>query len=120
MTLSEYVDRVMSEKGLSAYEVERRCDGQISDSYVQRIRDGASKRPSVPRLRALAKGLGVDFNEILTVAEGREPGPGWTPQSLVDAMQKIVASEALTEMVQEAVSKDEESVKRALKYLKRK
>ncbi|MGH9765030.1 MAG: helix-turn-helix domain-containing protein [Blastocatellia bacterium] len=120
MTLGDYVKRKMEEKKLSSLDVEKRSGGLISDSFVDQIRLGQSKRPSVKTLRGLAVGLGVDILEVLAAAEGREPPPGWTPHSLADAVQKIVASEGLTEVVQAAVGKDEETLKRVARRLRSK
>ncbi|MGH9822426.1 MAG: hypothetical protein ACREDR_04145 [Blastocatellia bacterium] len=120
MTLGEYVDRLMEEKDLSSYDVQKRSGGLISDSYVDRIREGKSKRLSVPMVRGLSIGLPADFNVLLALAEGREPPPGWTAQGLLDTMQKIVSSEGLTEVVRAAVGKDEETLKRVAKRLRTK
>ena len=120
MTLAEYVDRIMKERGLSAYEVEKRSGNQIADSYVVRIRQGKSKRPSVPKLKGLAKGLGVDYNELLEVAGGSQPAKGWTAESLIHAVSKIMKSDLLTEAVQLLLNKSEQELKAVIAYLKRK
>jgi transcriptional regulator with XRE-family HTH domain len=120
MTLAEYVDRIMTEKRLTAYDVQQNSNGEISDSYVLRIREGTSKRPSAQKLRALARGLGVDFNDLMAVASGGEPGKTWTAESLRDAINKMVDDENLGEAVKVLIGKPPGEVKKALKYLRRK
>ena len=112
MTLAEYVTRVMDEKRLSSYDVEKSSGNRITDSYVLRIRDGKSQRPSVTKLRALAKGLGVDFDEILRVAEGLPEERGWTGQALAEAMMKIVGSDDLTQAVKNLLRMSPDEVRK--------
>jgi transcriptional regulator with XRE-family HTH domain len=120
MTLAEYVKKVMKEKKLSGAEVERRSEGLISDSYLKDITSGKTKRPSLETLKGLARGLGVSYyDELLRVASGDPLEKGWTPESLADAIQRIVSSEGLTEIVQAGLGKDEETLKRTAKRLKR-
>jgi transcriptional regulator with XRE-family HTH domain len=120
MTLAAYVKQVMKEKKLSLAEVERRSDGLISDSYLTDIINGKTKRPSLETLKGLAKGLGVSYyDELLRVASGDPLKKGWTPESLAETIQKIVASEGMTEVVQAAVGKDELTLKRVAKQLQR-
>lgn len=69
-TLQEYVRRVMLEKGLSGYTVERDSGSQISQSQVNRIQNGEVSNPSATKLKALAKGLSVSESELFAVARG--------------------------------------------------
>ncbi|HEY8560455.1 MAG TPA: helix-turn-helix transcriptional regulator [Pyrinomonadaceae bacterium] len=74
-TLSQYVARLMSEKQLSGYDIQRRsCDG-ISQSYTNRIKNGDITNPTPEKLKALAKGLGVPEEELFRVARGAESPP---------------------------------------------
>lgn len=69
-TLSRFVDRVMKEKGLSQRKVEERSGGAIKASYVGSIARGVARNPSTDKLRALAKGLGVEENALFEVTRG--------------------------------------------------
>jgi transcriptional regulator with XRE-family HTH domain len=68
--LQEYVDRIMTEKNLSTFDVARRSDGLISQSHVSRIQNGIVADPKSPKLVGLAKGLGVPEHEMFAVARG--------------------------------------------------
>jgi transcriptional regulator with XRE-family HTH domain len=119
MTLADYVIKVMEEKGLNAKDVERSSNGGISDSYVLAIRSGKSRRPSAPSLRGLAKGLGVNYEELVEIAGGVESEGGWTVERLRDAIDKMIDSEDVGEVVRIVTGKPREEVKRVLKYLKK-
>jgi transcriptional regulator with XRE-family HTH domain len=120
MTLSEYVQQVMAAKGLNQADVARNSQGLISDSYLQDIISGKTKRPSLETLKGLAKGLGVSYyDEMLRVASGDPLEKGWTPESLVYALGKIVRSDALTDAVQQLVKMPEEEVQSVCRRLKR-
>jgi len=129
MTLAEYVDRIMRERGLSSYEVEKRSGGEIADSYVTRIRQGKSKHPSVPKLKALAKGLDIDYRALVEVAAGSQPQKisakakwateGWTAESLASAMNKMVRNETLGRAVQLLLTKDDQELNSLIARLKR-
>jgi transcriptional regulator with XRE-family HTH domain len=70
-SLSDYVRRVISEKGLNYREVARRSGGAISHGAVGHIVNGVSTDVRTETLRALAKGLGVPEDEIFAVARGK-------------------------------------------------
>jgi transcriptional regulator with XRE-family HTH domain len=71
--LSDYVRRVLKEKGLSLSDVERRSSGAISDSYVSGIINGNAGSLTVVKLKALARGLGVSEDDLFDVARGLSP-----------------------------------------------
>lgn len=120
MTLSEYVQQVMAEKGLNQADVARNSQGLISDSYLQDIISGKTKRPSLETLKGLAKGLGVSYyDEVLRVASGDTLEKGWTPESLVYALGKIIRSDALTDAVQQLVKMPDEEVQSVCRRLKK-
>lgn len=68
--LDRYVRRVLHEKDLTLSEVERRAGGGISDSYVACITTGSIKNLTINKLKALARGLGVEEGHILAAACG--------------------------------------------------
>jgi len=120
MTLAEYVTRVMEEKNLTARAVERNSEGRITDSYVSKIKNGNVKRVSIPMLKALAAGLQVEESEVMAVAgiSASTESP-WPPETLLRAMQKIVASKGLTELVKIALDKKPDEIKKAIRLLKK-
>lgn len=69
-TLSSYVSRIMREKDLSGYDVERRSKKGITQSHVNRVQNGLVSNLSVQKVRALAKGLDVPEAELSAVARG--------------------------------------------------
>ena len=90
-TLQEYVTRIVVEKGepgkpLSAATIERNARGAITASYVNKILAGSAKNPSAAKLRALAIGLGVDVNELLSAAHGHGPEENDKLRSRVSAL----------------------------------
>lgn len=72
-TLAEYVTRVMREENLSGYQIEERSRPKITQSYVNRIKNGTDTNPSLPKLEGLATGMGRPFTEVLAAARGEEP-----------------------------------------------
>ena len=57
---------VIEDRHLSAAEVARRA-GDIAGSYVSKIVHGETKHPSVPKLKSLARGLGISEQELLEI-----------------------------------------------------
>lgn len=73
-TLNTYVKRVVHEKGLTVADVERRANGSISDSYVHGIMTGrVAGSQTVNKLKALARGLDVNEEELFAIARGVVP-----------------------------------------------
>lgn len=69
-SLSEYVKRVREDKKLSLTDVETRAKTGITSSYVSKIENGQAGQVTLPRLKALARGLGVSFDELVAKAHG--------------------------------------------------
>lgn len=69
-TLAEFVQRIRREKRISLNEVVTRSGGQVSNAYVSKVENGLILKVSVPKLRGLAKGLGITEEEIISVAQG--------------------------------------------------
>jgi transcriptional regulator with XRE-family HTH domain len=72
MSLAEYVQRIMDEKGLKAGQVAKRSKGGIGDSHVTNIINGTTTNLTLERIKALALGLGVDPTEVFRAAIGVE------------------------------------------------
>ena len=71
--LSEYVARVMEEKGMTNTQVSSMAGGEITGAYVRGLAKGSSSNPSVSKLKALARGLDVDEDNLFRIARGLNP-----------------------------------------------
>jgi transcriptional regulator with XRE-family HTH domain len=108
--LSQYVSQIMKIKGLSARDVARRsksADLGITAGYVSDIVTGAARNPSVDKLKALARGLDVDVDELFHVACGRSEralvcsGDDRLPLlRLLEVMQLVAVSSELTSLME--------------------
>lgn len=81
-SLADYVNKIMLERELSGYAVEKRSRGEITQSYVNRIKNGEAKNPSADKLKGLAKGLGVTEEEVFRVARGAADTSGDSAETL--------------------------------------
>jgi len=70
-TLADHVRALRNEKNLSRGDVARRSGGQISEAYVWRIENERNKNVSPKMLRALARGLQANEDEMFAVARGQ-------------------------------------------------
>jgi len=68
--LGDYIREVTDRKDLSDREVARRSRSGITPSYIGNIKNGRVDNPSVKKLQALARGLGVPEDELFRVARG--------------------------------------------------
>ena len=73
--LADYVGRVVRQKQLILKEIESRSGNQITSGYLSGIINNKIRNVSLPKLKALAKGLGVDVYELIAAAmdEPRQP-----------------------------------------------
>src|SRR5215217_8058347 len=70
-SFATFVRRIRNEKRLSLVDVSKRSAllrMHISSSYINRIERNPKLKPSVPSLKALALGLGLPVEEVLTRA----------------------------------------------------
>jgi len=124
--LSRYVRRVMKQKGLTQRDVELRSGGDITDGYVADILRGTAKNPSVEKIKALARGLGVELHEVFDVACGRAEGAAGERRgadrldtvSFLEMLLEVAESPVLMELVEEAVQLWPEERAAALLMLK--
>ena len=100
-----FVKQRMEELGISEWQVQKRANGKVSDSYVKNIISGKAKSISVEKLNALAIGLGVDGVELYKIASGEDipqkqedPWPGFT---VLNAIQQIMTNPDLSEIVKD-------------------
>ena len=122
MALADFVRRVMEEKGLSAVQVQRNSGGEISDTYVLKIRDGKGKRPSLSRLKGLAKGLNEPEERVMLEAGAdvdQTRKKEWTARESLELMSVLLTNEDVREGALALARMRPEALKRAVKYLRR-
>ena len=102
-SLSEYLDRVMRQKGLNPPDVQDRCG--IAESYVRRILNGTVTNLTVKTITTLAEGLEVDPVDLFVAAYGKpiEAKEGVDMMLLADTVQKLIMDPELIEVLQEWV-----------------
>lgn len=71
--LSQYVRRIMHEKNLTFKKVVQMSRGMVSDGYISDLIQEKTINPTVGKLQALARGLGVSEDEIFLIARGLSP-----------------------------------------------
>ena len=96
------------------------ANGLISDTYVLKIKSGKVKRPSLSRLKALAKGLKEPEEKVLALAGAEVQEKEWTAQRLAELMVKIVDSSDLRDAIEILAGMKPDDLKAALNCLKRK
>lgn len=124
-TLAQYVARIIKEKDLKHHEVKELSGGRITDGYVRGIMTGKASNPSVDKLKALAKGLGVLEDEIFKVARGlpleaddktKEQETNY--QVILDLMLASRKNKTLADLLSEASRLSLESQEEAVSLLK--
>jgi transcriptional regulator with XRE-family HTH domain len=124
-TLAQYVNRILKEKGLTPQEVKELSGGKITDGYVRGIMTGKARNPSVLKLKALARGLDVDEDELFNVARGltmqaRPRGYESKYRVIASVMFASLKNPTLAELLFEVAGLSPETqgeVVRTLKYL---
>ena len=114
--LSRYVRHIMKQKGLTQRDIESRSGGEMTDGYVSNILSGAARNPSALKMKALARGLGVDPHMLFDVICGpfEQPAARQSGEDRLDVvlvlemMQEVAQSPELMKLVQEAVELEPE------------
>jgi transcriptional regulator with XRE-family HTH domain len=73
--LADFVRETMRRKHLTIRDVEQRSGGQITHSYVNKIKNGYGTNPSPAMIKALARGLGESEETLFAVVRGITPDP---------------------------------------------
>jgi len=97
----------MKAKGFSARQVAERADDAITSGYVTGIRKGIAENPSVDKILALAKGMGVDAFELFAIACGLPERQAQLPIAkdrldvleLLDLMRKVAVNPSLMKLI---------------------
>ena len=118
MTLAEYLNQIIEEKGITPTEIERRSNGAITDSYISYIRSGKAKNVSSKKLIVLAQALDIDVDNLFRVNAGLPPKQElWTPHSLSRAMERAVNNPELGKLFQVLSRQKPAKIKALLKSL---
>jgi transcriptional regulator with XRE-family HTH domain len=126
--LAEYVSRVIKQKQLKLRDVERRAGGEITNGYVSGIINNRIKNVSLEKLKALARGLDVDVNELFKAAmdEPRQLADEVSSYSqpdvlwLLGMMREIASTPELLKILHELVQmvpQDREMVVRVIESI---
>jgi len=93
----------MRQKGLSAADLERNCNSQISASYIGRIERGNVTNLTTEKMVILAEGLGVDPYEIFAASYGKPPAAQDYNNMLaiLDTVQRLVMNPEVLEAVEQ-------------------
>jgi transcriptional regulator with XRE-family HTH domain len=93
-TLSDYVRLKLIQNDLTTRDVEERSSSggeKITQSYVSQIVSGTAKNLTLTKLRALARGLGVPVEEVISRAYGgtHQDDPAFTESRFADLYYKF-------------------------------
>lgn len=70
-SLADFIRRIRAEKNLSLSDVVTRSGNLISNGYISQIENHYVKSVTASKLKALAKGLGISYEEISAIAGGQ-------------------------------------------------
>lgn len=122
-TLSQFVQRIMRQKGLSIQNVHRRASskGNIAPSYISRITTGKVTNLTVDKVEILAEGLGVNPFEVFAVSYGAQPlgERDIDPLKLLDTMQKVVSSPDSLEVLEGWLRLSPENQSKVKNYIRK-
>jgi transcriptional regulator with XRE-family HTH domain len=124
--LARYVARVLKEKRLSRCDVQVMSGWKITDAYVGSIVNGRARNLSVEKLQALARGLGVNEDEIFRVARGaadsgpvdNRTGDPWHSVMFLRLMERIVSDPDVNQILDIVADLSEEDRAIVLKIAK--
>ena len=98
---SDYVARVMKQKGLNTRDIERNSGKKIDSSHVSKFLRGVETNPSANAMKALATGLRVNPHEVFTAVTGCSTDEGrLSPPDVMEllaVMEKVAMNPELME-----------------------
>lgn len=105
--LSQFVGRVVKEKGLSYSRVAANAGGDITKGYVSGIISGQVGNITLGKLIALARGIGEDAGLLFAAYYGRPPRSAaalkdvtqWTAAELAAVIGRLVDNPRLMEIL---------------------
>lgn len=109
-TLSQYVHRIMKQKGLGVRDVERNSDKKITNSHISKILNGKATNLTADKIVALAKGLEVSPHEVFSIISGHPIGDAedrsrneGSVAAFAELIQKIAVNPVLLEIIVEVL-----------------
>ena len=101
-TLSEYVRRVMQQKGLGVRDIERNSKNAITNSHISKVLAGTAQNLTSDKIVALALGLDVNPHKVFSVVSGHSQDSE-RPDLMVfaDVIQKLAMNPILLDVLQE-------------------
>jgi transcriptional regulator with XRE-family HTH domain len=120
-SLSEYVKRVMQQKGLGVRDIERNSQKKITNSHISKVLAGTAKNLQADKIVALAAGLQVSPHEVFSVISGTEKSERPDLMVFADIMQKVAMRPLLLEVLQELLrfeEKDYVDMLTALRFMR--
>lgn len=124
--LKGYVKRILKQKKMTLRDVQERSGGKITQAYVGTIVQGIHSNPTVEKLKALARGLGVDEDELFRVARGIPNRKSTRSQNydsrqafiFLELMQRVALNADLLEILEELVDLPPDMQATVLKTIK--
>ena len=119
-TLSEYVKRVMQQKGFGVRDIERNSKKKITNSHISKVLAGTARNLQADKIVALAAGLEVSPHEVFSVISGIEQTERPDLMVFADIMQKVAMRPLALEVVQELMrfeDKDFGGILTALRFM---
>ncbi|HXG93771.1 MAG TPA: helix-turn-helix domain-containing protein [Blastocatellia bacterium] len=100
-SLSQYVQRIINDKGLTQREIERRSGDKITGSHISKVISGKAGNLTADKILGLAIGLGVNPVEIFVRLIGEQPSveSELDARTLLNLMQKVVDNPMLLEIL---------------------
>jgi transcriptional regulator with XRE-family HTH domain len=97
-TLAEYLKRVMRQKNLKVADVQE--SSGLSQGYINQLLRGTKTNLTIETIGILAESLDLDGFELFAAAYGKTQAMTVDPHLLGDAIQKLILSPDLVELVQ--------------------
>jgi transcriptional regulator with XRE-family HTH domain len=119
VTLGEYVQKVKDDTHLSLSVIVKNSRGALSQTYVSKILHDQIKNPSQQKLQALALAMKRPANEFVNFRRGDPPREPWTAFEAVRAMESIIVSPALTDVVKVLLDLLEPEIEKCARYVGR-
>jgi len=119
LTLGEYVKKVKDETRLSLSAIVTNSNGELSQTYISKILHDQIKNPSDEKLQALALAMGRPINEFVNIRRGDPPREPWTAFEAIKAIETVVVSPALTNVVKILLELDDDELAICTRYLQR-
>ena len=66
MNLGKNIKKYREKAGLSREKLAFKCGGKFSANHLLRVENGAVKNPGIEMVKAVAEGLGVSVDRLIT------------------------------------------------------